>query len=76
MIPGNFLQDNSFMDHRKCQHLNGSYVKETRHSNGAIWRRRQCKDCGAMFSTYEIQQSEYNYLMTTEKKWKKLSALL
>ncbi len=38
------------------QHLNGTQYPVTR-------RRRECKDCGAMWNTYEIMENEYKALV-------------
>lgn len=57
MFSGTYAGDQYYVVVMKCPHCDdaGSRVLETRenHTDGVTRRRRECKDCGERFTTYE-----------------------
>ena len=60
----------------KCQGTSGAAPVESRHENGVQRRRRQCRDCGQRFTTYELLQADYKRLTQAAAQLEQIQLVL
>jgi hypothetical protein len=60
----------------KCQGTSGAAPVESRHEAGVQRRRRQCRDCGQRFTTYELLQADYKRLTQAAAQLQQIEAVL
>lgn len=63
-----------------CEKCGGTnlYVVDSRPNHNGIGykRRRECRDCGERFTTYEVTPEEYQMVVKSKKILKKVKEML